>query len=88
MGCKKKDKKSTKITFLKSYFEKRRGSDRRKGIDRRKKVDKEGLLYMDLSKDYMPIFNSEGESIGYFSPGRREGGERRTIMDRRRSLAN
>ena len=85
---KKKDKKSTNITFLKSYFEKRRVTDRREGIDRRKKIEKEVMPFMSLSKDFMPIFNSEGDSIGYFSPGRREGRDRRTILDRRRYLAN
>ena len=32
-----REKESSKITFIQSYFEKREGTDRRKGVDRRRK---------------------------------------------------
>lgn len=76
----------TDITFLYSYFEKRNGPDRRSGVDRRRMIRKEDLASKVPPKDFIPIFNEEGFSIGYTGPGKREGGDRRCGDDRRQPL--
>jgi hypothetical protein len=76
----------TDITFLYSYFEKRNGLDRRSGAERRRMIRKEDLAYRVPPKDFIPIFNEEGFSIGYTGPGKREGGDRRSGDERRQPL--
>jgi len=84
----KGNKQSTRITFLHSYFEKRRCADRRKGVDRREEAKMEDLSFMIPPKDFIPLFNSEGLSVGYIAPGQREEENRRHGIERRRSLTN
>jgi predicted Zn finger-like uncharacterized protein len=84
----KGDKKPSRITFMLSYFEKRRCDERRKGFDRREKIEKNDLPFTIPQEDFIPIVNKEGHSVGYVSPGRREAGDRRTGIERRRSLTN
>jgi len=84
----KGDKNPSRITFLQSYFEKRKCVERRKGVNRRNEIEKDDLPYMIPPKDFIPIFNNEGHSVGYISHGRREGGDRRTGTERRISLTN
>jgi|WetSurMetagenome_2_1015567.scaffolds.fasta_scaffold25837_2 predicted Zn finger-like uncharacterized protein len=72
------------ITFLKSYFEKRNGSQRRKPSDRRQ-IDQAGYIASrNLPIDVIPILNAKGDDIiGHISPGRRQGSDRRSGFDRR-----
>ena len=71
------------ITFLQSYFEKRKGHDRRKSSDRRKKVKTGDLPFMAPSKDIIFILNDEDLPIGYTNNGKRKGTDRRKGSDRR-----
>ena len=80
------DNKVSRITFLLSYFEKRKYIERRKGIDRRKKIEKNDLLFMTPPKDFIPILNSKNHLMGYTIPGRRGGEDRRTGIERRKPL--
>lgn len=84
----KGEKKHSRISFLLSYFEKRERAERRRGVDRREKVKKDDLPFTIPQYDNIPIVNNEGHSVGYVSHGRREGGDRRTGIDRRKSLTN
>jgi len=84
----KENKQPTRITFLHSYFEKRCCVDRRKGVDRRKEAKIEDLSFMIPPKDFIPLFNNKGLSVGYIAPGQREGEDRRNGIERRRSLTN
>jgi hypothetical protein len=83
----KGDKKPSRITFVISYFEKRKYLERRKETDRRKKIEQDELPFPRPLEDFIPIFY-EKHPVGFISPGRRKGGERRTRIERRRSLTN
>jgi hypothetical protein len=83
----KGDKRPSRITFAISYFEKRKYVDRRQGTERRKKIEQADLPFRTPVKDFIPIY-SENHPLGFSGPGRRKGGERRTGIERRRSLTN
>ena len=80
------DQSQSKVSFLHSYFEKRKYPERRKGTDRRNKIEKNDFPFTLPEKDFIPIFNNKGQSVGFYSHGRRNGGDRRTGIDRRKSL--
>jgi predicted Zn finger-like uncharacterized protein len=84
----KENKQSSRISFLHSYFEKRNGIDRREKVDRRNKMNTEELSFVIPPNDFIPFFNSEGLSIGFISPGRREGEDRRNRIGRRNHLTD
>lgn len=72
------------VTFLRSYFEKRTGLARRMKLDRRKEVQSYNFVLKSLPSDIIPIFSNDGNAvIGHISPGRREGRDRRSGIDRR-----
>jgi predicted Zn finger-like uncharacterized protein len=76
------------ISFLRSYFEKRSGSQRRAYSDRRKVEQAVYIASKNLPNDIIPLFNSDGDSIiGHISPGRRNGNDRRRGFDRRQGLS-
>ena len=84
-GHAKRDEKTSEITFLQSYFEKRNGADRRQNKDRRMKIDLGELPFRLPAKDVILIYSEEGIPMGYMSHGQRSGVERRTGKDRRMS---
>lgn len=74
-----------RVTFLKTYFEKRRGITERRISDRRKEVEEEYLN--EFEHDIIPIFNDQGSVIiGHISPGRRRNADRRSGIERRQYL--
>ena len=76
------------IIVLKGYFEKRSGIPRRRKLDRRREIEGDDiLLLMDFPNDIIPIFSNQGNRIiGHMSPGRRQGGDRRSGIERRQYL--
>lgn len=72
----------SEVTFLQTYFEKRRGVATRRIKDRRKDVKEEYMT--EFEHDIIPIFNDQGSGIiGHISPGRRGNTDRRSGIDRR-----
>jgi hypothetical protein len=79
---------SSEVTFLRSFFEKRDGRSRRKATDRRRIIKTDDVCLKSLSYDVIPIFDHNGDAIiGHISPGRREGRDRRSGIDRRRHFS-
>jgi predicted Zn finger-like uncharacterized protein len=75
------------VEFLQSYFEKRSDIPRRMLTDRRKDVVKEIPSLNEFPHDIIPIFSSQGNGIiGHISPGRRQGADRRSGIERRSCL--
>jgi len=75
------------VLFLQSYFEKRGSLATRRQKDRRKDIKFDTLSLSDFPHDIIPIFNSEGNAlIGHISPGRRQGQDRRSGIERRQCL--
>jgi predicted Zn finger-like uncharacterized protein len=83
----KTNNKTSKVTFLLSYLEKRNCVDRRNGSDRRKKINDHDLPFAIPPRDFIPIFN-ESHIVGYIGPGRRELRDQRSGIDRRNFLTN
>lgn len=69
--------------YIKSYFEKRSGLDRRELADRRAAWKLDALPFWTPDHDFIPIIDKEGHPIGFYSPGRRNGLDRRGGEDRR-----
>ncbi|SPD74865.1 hypothetical protein PITCH_A350074 [uncultured Desulfobacterium sp.] len=69
--------------YIKSYFEKRSGLERRQLANRRAAWKFEALPFWTPEHDFIPIIDKEGHPIGYYSPGRRNGADRRTGEERR-----
>jgi predicted Zn finger-like uncharacterized protein len=82
------DKGTGEVTFLRSYFEKRGGSQRRMPGNRRTVDPSHYLASKNLPNDVIPILNNKGDGIiGHISPGRRQGDDRRSGFDRRHCLS-
>lgn len=70
-------------SYILGYLEKRSGLDRRLLPDRRAEGKFESFPFWTPGSDFIPIIDKEGHPIGYYSPGRRNGADRREGEDRR-----
>jgi hypothetical protein len=79
------EKWAGEVTFLRSYFEKRSGSQRRMPGNRRTVDQSHYIAFKNLPNDVIPILNGDA-IIGHISPGRRKSEDRRTGVERRQHL--
>jgi predicted Zn finger-like uncharacterized protein len=70
-------------SYIRGYVEKRSGLDRRLWLDRRSEGKFESFPFRTPDRDFIPIIDKEGHPIGYYSPGRRNGADRRGGEERR-----